>query len=98
MGEVELMKDRYGKKVKVGDQLESAYGIPGRKIIGTVTLIDGKLWVLTPGHNPDKCKLTAFKRYFEFEIVDEPCSDCGGQGWWEDIEYNRHNCRCKEGQ
>ena len=65
------MKDRYGKKVKEGDRLESAYGIPGRRIVGTVTSIDGELWVLTPGHEPSKCKLRAFKRYLgEFEVQE----------------------------
>lgn len=22
------------------------------------------------------------------------CQTCGGQGWWEDTEFNRHNCDC----
>ena len=64
------MNDRYGNKVKEGCLIESSYGIPPVKIVGTVTKIDGVLWVLTPGHNPSKCKLTSFKRHLgEFEIT-----------------------------
>jgi hypothetical protein len=64
------MKDRYGKQVKPGDILESSYGIPPVKIIGNVIHRGDELWVLTPGHSPAECKLTAFKRHLgEFEIV-----------------------------
>jgi len=64
------MKDRYGVQVKPGDILESSYGIPPVKIVGTVIHREGVLWVLTPGHDPAECKLTAFKRHLgEFEIA-----------------------------
>ncbi len=63
------MKDEYGIKVKVGDVLSSAYGIPGRRILGTVIERDGVLWVLTPGHNPSECTLRQFKKHLgEFEV------------------------------
>ena len=69
------MNDRYGKKVESGCLIESSYGIPPVKIIGTVIDRDGELWVLTPGHNPSECKLTAFKRHLgEFEIIKKECA------------------------
>ena len=64
------MNDRYGNKVESGCLIESSYGIPPVKIVGTAIEAGNVLWVLTPGHNPSRCKLTAFKRHLgEFEII-----------------------------
>ena len=66
------MNDRYGKKVKAGDTVHSSYGIPPVVIEGKVVDREGVLWVLCPGHTPDECKLTAFKRYLGgFEVLNE---------------------------
>jgi hypothetical protein len=64
--------DSNGKQVKAGDFITSAYGIPPKAIRGEVFRKNGRLRVLTPGHNPAECSLATFKK-------------CLGDFWKEEI-------------
>ena len=45
-----------------------------------------------------ECEPTCYEQncvYWDMCDYDwKVCADCGGQGWWEDVEFNRHNCSC----
>jgi hypothetical protein len=49
--------------VREGDTIQFAYGIPPVSVIAKVVSVGGKLWVLTPGHNPEKCLLCKIREY-----------------------------------
>jgi len=51
------------KEIKAGDTISFSYGIPPIHVRAKVVDIDGTLWVLTPGHNPDKCRLDLLPEY-----------------------------------
>jgi hypothetical protein len=55
--------DSDGVTVREGDYIHSSYGIPPIKIIGEIAVVDGALWVLTPGHEPTSCTLALFKEH-----------------------------------
>lgn len=54
------VKDEDGRVVKVGDKLRSYYGIPPVRIDGEVIKRNGRLIVLTPGHDPAEVTLREF--------------------------------------
>lgn len=61
--------DSDGKLVKAGMFVRTSYGIPPIKLRGEVVRQNGRLWVLTPGHKPERCSLVKFKEYLgEFWI------------------------------
>lgn len=53
--------DEDGKKVSAGDTISFSYGIPGVGVRARVEEINGALWAMTPGHKPDKCKLSKLR-------------------------------------
>jgi len=45
------------QRVSDGDEIHFSYGIPPVRVDGIVVTIKRELWVLTPGHNPNRCKM-----------------------------------------
>lgn len=56
-------KDSDGKIVRAGDRIRFSYGIPPIVVVAEVVERDGVLIALTPGHNPDECKLRTLRRH-----------------------------------
>lgn len=71
------IKDADGRPVKVGDRLRSSYGIPPRTIVGKVVKRNGRLIVLTPGHNPAELPLREFAEALGQFWTDPECKKCG---------------------
>lgn len=44
-----------------GDTISFTYGIPPVRVVGPVVRIRGELWVETPGHHPDRCKMSELR-------------------------------------
>jgi len=53
--------DDDGNFILPGSSVSFSYGIPPVHVIAPVVTIDGELWVLTPGHNPTRCKLSELR-------------------------------------
>lgn len=51
------MRDSDGEEIEAGDWVRFSYGIPPVGVKARVVDRDGKLIVLTPGHNPEECTL-----------------------------------------
>lgn len=67
--------DSDGNKVVAGDEIYFSYGIPPLRAVGIVTVIKGELWVLTPGHNPNKCRMSELREYVEHFWLSEKRED-----------------------
>jgi hypothetical protein len=75
MGNGKPIKDTWGKIVRDGDTVTFSYGIPPVGVRATVKEIDGALWVLTPGHKPERAPLRRLRSYvgcFYREQEDTP--------------------------
>jgi hypothetical protein len=55
--------DDNGEIIADGDDIEFSYGIPPIRVVAPVVTIHGELWILTPGHNPSRCKLVELREY-----------------------------------
>ena len=55
--------DISGNTISTGDTIYFAYGIPGVGVHASVVDIKGVLWVLTPGHKPEKIKLSELEKH-----------------------------------
>ena len=55
--------DMDGKMIAAGDTIVFSYGIPGVRVEAKVALLNGRLWAMTPGHTPDKCRLDELAKY-----------------------------------
>lgn len=55
--------DDDGNPVRAGDVVAFAYGIPPVRVEAKIRDIGGILFAMTPGHKPDKCKLSELRRY-----------------------------------
>lgn len=53
--------DVNGDPVFTGDTVAFSYGIPSAGVRGSVVDENDEFWVLTPGHNPDRIKLTSLR-------------------------------------
>ena len=53
--------DDDGESVKNGDTIVFCYGIPPVRVTGPIVVRKGTLWVLTPGHNPDRCLMSELR-------------------------------------
>jgi len=53
--------DDDGETVRNGDVILFSYGIPPVRVFGSVVLLKRELWVLTPGHNPDRCRMAELR-------------------------------------
>lgn len=51
------IRDEDGKTVKDGDTITFSYGIPPVRVEAKIAEIKGELFAMTPGHNPDRCKV-----------------------------------------
>ena len=58
-----MTKDSFGEVVKAGDIVSFSYGIPPVGVKAKVVDRDGKLIVLTPGHNPEECNLRSLRTH-----------------------------------
>lgn len=54
--------DADGEKVRAGDAVRFSYGIPPVGVVAQVVEDGGELWILTPGHNPERSKLAALRK------------------------------------
>ncbi|NTG00046.1 hypothetical protein G6L30_07920 [Agrobacterium rhizogenes] len=57
------IRDDESKLIKAGDRINFSYGIPGNRVDADIIDLNGELWALTPGHKPDRCKLSVLRRY-----------------------------------
>lgn len=57
------MKDNDGFDVGPGDKISFSYGIPPVRVNGKIVERDGKLIVLTPGHNPAEANLRTLRQH-----------------------------------
>ena len=55
--------DMDGKPIKAGDTIVFSYGIPGARVEAPIVDVKGKLYAMTPGHTPDKCRLDKLEGY-----------------------------------
>ena len=55
--------DSDGVEVRPGDTVRFSYGIPPVAVVARVIERDGKMIVLTPGHNPEESNLRSLKRH-----------------------------------
>lgn len=58
-----MIKDEWKQEVKDGDTVTFSYGIPPVGVKAPVQEIDGELWAITKGHNPEKCKLRELRKF-----------------------------------
>lgn len=58
-----MTRDSDGQEIHVGDVISFSYGIPPVGVQAKIADIGGVLFAMTPGHKPDKCKLSAVKRH-----------------------------------
>jgi len=56
-----VILDDDGEKVRNGDVILFSYGIPPVRVFGSVVILKRELWVLTPGHNPDRCRMAELR-------------------------------------
>lgn len=56
------MLDDDGRKIRAGDVVSFSYGIPPVGVQAKIADINGVLFAMTPGHKPDKCKLSELRR------------------------------------
>jgi len=61
------MRDINEEIIREGDTVSFCYGIPLVSVVGPVVKIDKRLWIRTPGHNPEKIFLSEAVRYFSVE-------------------------------
>jgi hypothetical protein len=59
------VKDDDGNEVREGDVIHFSYGIPPVGVRAPVISRDGKLIVITKGHNPSECPLSSLRRHVE---------------------------------
>lgn len=60
-------RDSDGRIVRAGHKVYTSYGIPPVRMEAKLVDIGGKLWALTPGHNPAQCTLAELRECcFEF--------------------------------
>ncbi len=57
------IKDDDGIEVREGDVIHFCYGIPTVGVNAPVIKRDGKLIVITKGHNPPECPLNSIRRH-----------------------------------
>lgn len=62
------MRDLNGEIIREGDTVSFCYGIPPIGVTGPVVKIGKRLWIRTPGHNPDKILLSEAVKYFSVEL------------------------------
>ncbi len=66
------MKDSDGRPLKLGDKIVFSFGIPPTQVIGPIEEIDGKVYVMTKEHKPDKCLLSELEKHVgHFSLYDE---------------------------
>jgi len=56
-------KDSDGNVVRAGDRVSFTYGIPPVRVEGVLQILDGKLYLPTPGHKPGGGTLTMIRHY-----------------------------------
>ena len=54
-------KDSDGNVVRAGDRVSFTYGIPPARVEGTLQILDGRLYLPTPGHKPGGGTLTMIR-------------------------------------
>jgi hypothetical protein len=55
--------DDDGEIITDGDHVSFSFGIPPIHVVAPVVAVQGELWILTPGYNPTRCKLTELREY-----------------------------------
>ena len=58
-----VFADDDGEPVRAEDSIFFICGLPPAPVTGLVVYEKGDLWVLTPGHNPDRCKLSEIRQH-----------------------------------
>lgn len=58
-----MTKDEDGLPIRAGDVIQFSYGIPPVRVEAKIKDIDGTLYAMTPGHKPDKCRLSELRRH-----------------------------------
>lgn len=58
-----IYKDANGRSVGVGDTVYFSYGTPPVSVYAPIVNQGGMLWVLTPDHRPERCKLSELKKF-----------------------------------
>lgn len=57
-----MTKDADGKPIRAGDVISFSYGIPPVGVEAKIADVNGVLFAMTPGHKPDKCKLSELRQ------------------------------------
>lgn len=55
--------DEDGIRVTERDWVEFSYGIPPVKVVAEIVRYKDRLIVLTPGHNPEACRLSKLREF-----------------------------------
>jgi hypothetical protein len=64
--------DLHGTEVMVGGRVSFSFGIPPISVPSAPVVIEkGVIWVLTPGHNPTRCRLSKLNEYVGGFYVEE---------------------------
>lgn len=58
-----MTKDDDGREVRAGDVVLFSYGIPPVRVEAKIADLNGTLFAMTPGHKPDKCKLSELRKH-----------------------------------
>jgi hypothetical protein len=60
---MKTIKDDDGARVRHGDVIVFSYGIPPIRVYGSVVYEQGDLWVLTPGHTPERERMSRLRKF-----------------------------------
>ena len=55
--------DDDGFKVMAGDSITFCFGIPPVRVVARVERFNGRLYAMTPDHNPKRCELGTLRKY-----------------------------------
>jgi len=69
---MKTIKDDDGVRVRHGDVILFSYGIPPIRVYGSVVYEEGDLWVLTPGHTPERERMSELRDSVERFYKVEP--------------------------
>jgi hypothetical protein len=68
MREYTGFRDFRRNKIHLGDKVRGSYGIPGIKVESFVQKDEKEFFIMTYGHNPERCSLKLAIKYLHLEV------------------------------
>lgn len=56
-------------RIREGDTIRFSYGIPPVPVVAQVERINGRLYAITEGNNPEKARLSDLRKWYDLEVV-----------------------------